>query len=39
MLIENDLRFCSIANRMLNGASQRKYNQGTKAGSTIINIL
>jgi len=23
----------------LNGATQRKYNQGTKAGNTIINIL
>jgi len=30
---------CPIENKKMNGASQRKYNQRTKAGNTIINIL
>ena len=30
---------CPIENKKMNGASQRKYNQGTKAAYTIINIM
>jgi hypothetical protein len=30
---------CPIENKKMNGASQRKYNQGIKAGYTIINIM